>query len=153
MGALIVQKVYPHYSDGSSMILGDELEVSYPDILPIFHRGLIYRFVEGPWGITGVQIIRNSKRLRGVCIVSWDEFSQGQQVCLRRRPASPEHASLILKRAEGLLQHPYDLLSANCEHFTDICYNGIRGESLTLQKGLVIGLGIVALLTLPGDQG
>lgn len=129
------------------MSIGDELEVSYPDIHPIPHRGLIYRLAYVPGGVE-IHIIHNSKR-SGVCVVRLPDFAQGQPVGLRRRPLSPEHAQAIIYRAECQLNHPYNVLSANCEHFTDFCYNGIQGESPTLQKGVLITsmvlLGIAAL--------
>jgi hypothetical protein len=135
---MYIRKAAPQYSDGSPMSPGDELEVSYPDIRPIPHRGLIHRIHEGPYGVEGLDIIHNSKVGGGVCIVSVAGFSQGQEVRLRRRPASPEHAQAIVERAERLLGHPYTIVT-NCEHFTDFCYNGVEGESPTLQATVVIG--------------
>lgn len=148
---MIIRKLRPVYSDGTPMEPGDELEVAYPDIHPIPHRGLICRLVEGPSGVTEIEIIHNSKS-PGVCIVGWNTFAQGQEVRLLRRPFSPEHALAILHRAASLMGHPYNMLSSNCEQFTDFCYNGIQGESPTLQKGVIAGLGIVALFALVGDR-
>jgi hypothetical protein len=131
---------------------GDEIEVSYPDIHPIPHRGLIYRLTEGPFGVTGIEVVHNSKQ-PGVCVVSWNDFAQGQRVRLLRRPSSSEHRQAILARATANIGHPYNAAQANCEHFTDFCYNGVQGESPTLQKGvLVAALGLVAVFTLAGDH-
>jgi hypothetical protein len=63
------------YSDGSPVSPGDELEVSYPDIWPIPHRGLICRFPGGPWGITDIEIIHNSKSGGGVDVVTLADFA------------------------------------------------------------------------------
>lgn len=148
---MIIRKQRPVYSDGTPMAPGDELEVGYPDIQPIPHRGLIGRIVEGPYGVTDIEIVHNSKS-PGVCVVGWNDFAQGQEVRLLRQPFSTEHAMAILQRAASLIGHPYNMLSSNCEQFTDFCYNGIQGESPTLQKGVIAGLGIVALFALVGDR-
>jgi hypothetical protein len=143
---MYIQKFYPSYSDGSPMGIGDELEVSYPDLHGIPHRGLVYRLVEGPLGVEAIEVIHNSKRAGGVCVVSWDGFAQGQTVRLRRRPGSAEHAHQIIALAEKLKGHPYDAGNANCEHFTDWCYNGgVQAKSETLQAGVLIGSIVVAL--------
>ena len=144
---MLIHTPEPCYLDGSPMRPGDELEVSYPDIRPIPHRGLIYSVSQGPWGAYEIAIVHNTKQ-GGVRVVSWAEFAQGQPVRLRRRPVSAEHARLILDRATRLLYHPYDLWRANCEHFTDFCYNGLRGESSTLQAGVWMSLGVVGLIAL-----
>ena len=148
---MLIQKYQPCYSDGSQMSPGDEPEVSCADIRPIPHRGLIYRLLEGPADVIDVQIVHNSKRC-GVCVVSWQDFAQGEQVRLRRRPASIEHARLIVELAETRIGHPYHALAANCEHFTDFCFNGIEGESTTLHTAALVGLGVVALFTLAVDR-
>lgn len=149
---MIIEKPSLCYSDGSPITPGDELEVSYPDIRPILHRGLIYRLADGPWAAAGIDIIHNGK-LPGVCIVSHSEFAKGQEVRLRRRPDSPEHAQQILHRAESLLSQPYSALSANCEHFTDFCYNGVQGESPTLKAGVLItSVVLLSIAALSGDR-
>lgn len=149
---MYLQKTQPAWSDGAPMQPGDEIEVSYPDIHPIPHRGLIYRLTEGPFGVTGIEVVHNSKQ-PGVCVVSWNDFAQGQRVRLLRRPSSSEHRQAILARATANIGHPYNAAQANCEHFTDFCYNGVQGESPTLQKGvLVAALGLVAVFTLAGDH-
>ncbi len=146
------REALPQYSDGSPMSLGDELEVCYPDIRPIPHRGLICRFVRGSLGITDIEIIHNSKSAGGVCVVNFRDFAQGQQVRLRRRPLSGEHSVAILRRASAACGHPYELTS-NCEHFTDWCYNGVRGESPTLQAAVVgITILVIGFAALSGDH-
>lgn len=152
---MITPRACPKYSDGSQMMPGDELEVLYPDLHGIPHRGLVYRLVEtDPFGIVGIEVIHNSKRSGGVCVVSWDEFAQGQTVRLRRRPASPEHACQILALGNSTQGHPYSWNVANCEHFTDWCYNGgTHAQSETLQAG-VMAAGVLALglAALTGDR-
>ena len=73
---MYVEKFYPRYSDGTPMGIGDELEVSYPDLHGIPHRGLVYRLIEGPDGVDAIEIgclfdrfsqfrLRLSRRLDG----------------------------------------------------------------------------------------
>jgi hypothetical protein len=148
---MIVERFYPRYSDGTPLVPGDELEVSYTELLDILHRGLVYRLVAGVFGTTEVWIIHNSKRDAGVCVVSWAEFAQGQMVRLRRRPSSAAQARQILQRGEGLLGHPYHPRDANCEQFTDFCYTGVQGRSETVSTLAalvsvgVVGIGLFAL--------
>jgi hypothetical protein len=100
--------------------------------------------------VEAIEIIHNSKRGDGVCVVSWEDFAQEQPVRLRRRPSSPGHARRIIALAESVKGHPYDAGKANCEHFTDWCYNGgTQAKSETLQAGVLVGslavvLGIAA---------
>jgi hypothetical protein len=142
---MIVQKFYPRYSDASPVTPGDEVEVFYPDLHGIPHRGLVYRLIgQEPFGVVTIDIIHNSKRGDGVSVVSWEEFAQGQPVRRRRRPASPEHTRQILALAESTTGHPYSWNAANCEHFTDWCYNGgTHSQSETLQAGFVVA-GVLA---------
>ncbi len=143
---MYVEKFYPRYSDGTPMGIGDELEVSYPDLHGIPHRGLVYRLIEGPDGVDAIEIIHNSKRGGGVSVVSWEDFAEGQMVRLRRRPSSPEHARQVIALAGSVKGHPYDTGVANCEHFTDWCYNGgAQAKSQTLQAGVLMGSLIVVL--------
>jgi hypothetical protein len=137
------------------MAPGDELEVSYPDLHGIPHRGLVYRLIEGPLGVQAVEIIHNSKRGGGVCVVSWEDFAQEQSVRLRRRPSSPEHARQIIALAESVKGHPYDAGKANCEHFTDWCYNGgTQAKSETLSAGILVGslVMVLGIAALAGDR-
>lgn len=148
---MFIQRSRPTWSDGVAMQPGDELEVSYPDIHPIPHRGLIYRLIEGPFGVRDVQVIHNSKQ-PGVCVVRWSDFAQGQHLRLLRRPSSAQHQQAILARAALNINQPYNMGTANCEHFTDFCYNGVEGESPTLQKGVLVALGVVAVFAFAGDR-
>jgi hypothetical protein len=141
-----------YYLDGSPVTPGDELEVSYPEIRPVPHRGLIYRFVEGSRDIAGIEIIHNSKSSGGVCVVGGADFARNQEVRRRRRPLSPEHAEEILQRATTALGHPYDALAANCEQFTDWCYNGVSGESPTLQAGVLVASVVLIIAALSTDR-
>jgi len=126
------------------MAVGDEIEVSYPEIRPIPHRGLIHRC--GPGRLDEIEVIHNSKQ-PGVCVVTWQDFAKGNVVRLRRQPFSVEHSRLILKRAITLIGHSYDPLFGNCEHFTDFCYNGVQGQSTTLQ-GIAAVSGVIALVVI-----
>lgn len=149
-----IEKSYPHYLDGTLMGIGDELEVSYPDLHGIPHRGLVYRLIEGPLGVQAIEIIHNSKSGGGVCVVSWEDFACDQLVRLRRHPLSPEHACQIIALAESVQGHPYHAGIANCEHFTDWCHNGgTQAKSETLQTAVLVGsLAVVIGITALTDQ-
>ena len=67
---------------------GDEIEVSYPDIRPIPHRGII-KCILTP-SEDGIEIVHNSKK-DGVCVVSYREFAQEHQ-----RPVLKERNSVLL---------------------------------------------------------
>ena len=152
---MYVQKFYPQYSDGSLMSPGDELEVSYPDLHGIPHRGLVRRLIEGPLGVEAIEIIHNSKRGGGVCVVSWNDFAEGQTVHCRRRASSSDHAQQIIALADSVKGHPYNAATANCEHFTDWCYNGgLDAKSETLRAGAFVGsLAVVlGLAAFGGDR-
>ena len=151
---MIVEKFRPRYSDGSLMASGDELEVFYPDLHGVPHRGLVYQFIDGRFGVEAVEVIHNSKRDGGVCVVSWDDFAQGQTVSLRRRPTSPDHARQIIALAESVRGHSYHAVHANCEHFTDWCYSGgIQAKSETLQAGVFVGsLLVLGIAVFAGDR-
>lgn len=140
------------WSDGSPIQPGDEIEVRYPEIHPIPHRGLVSAIVESGLGVVDVQVAHNSKSQGGVCIVSWNQFSQGQPVKLLRRPSSVEHRIAILERARANIGHPYDGAAANCEHFTDYCYSGKPGESPTLQAGIAILAGVGCVFYFASDR-
>jgi hypothetical protein len=145
---MILAKPCPLYSDGTAITPGDELLVYYPDLHGIPHRGLVYRLIEASPGVFVIEIAHSSKQ-GGVCIVTFENFAQGQAVQLRRRPFSAEHASQIVERAASAFGYPYNALTSNCEHFTDWCYNGVVGESSTLQAGILVSslvvLGMAAL--------
>ena len=151
---MYIQKFYPSYSDGSRMAPGDELVVFYPDLHGIPHRGLVYQLFEGPLGVEAIEIIHNSERAGGVYVVSWDDFAQAQTVKLRRRPGSADHTRQIIALADKLKGHPYDAAKANCEHFTDWCYNGgTEAKSETLQAGVLGSIVVVlAIAAFAGDR-
>ena len=127
--------------NGQQLPLGLSDEVEVDTGLPLIprHRGLIY--VVGHGTPSQVKIIHSNKGT-GVAVVDWGEFANSRQVRLIRRPASPEHANQIWLRAQGLIGYPYNATDANCEQFTDFCYNGRQGESPTVQAFIVTGLAI-----------
>lgn len=142
------------WSNGAPIEPGDELEVSYPDLHGIPHRGLVYsvpRYAAAT--LADIEVIHSGKR-GGVCIVNWEAFEQGQQVRLRRKPTSAGHAHQILSLAASALNHPYSWHEANCEHFTSWCYSGgVDAKSETLQTGvLVAGVFALAVVAMTGDR-
>jgi hypothetical protein len=145
-GKMAVQVLVPRYYTGELIQRADEIEVFYPDLHGIPHRGIVQSIQPGPMGNT-ITVIHKSKR-DGVSFISFVDFEQGSLVNLRRRADSPPHADQIIERAESPIHEPYHWWLANCEHFTDWCYTGNAGESDT-KKGAVLvgmGLGVVAVL-------
>jgi hypothetical protein len=122
--------------------IGDEIEVDTSIPLIPRHRGLIYAVEDGT--PRQVKVIHNNKGT-GVEVLGWDEFSHGQQVRLRRRPLTPDHARDIWALARTNIGHPCHALN-NCEHFTDFCYKGHQGESPTLQGLVMLGVAVAALI-------
>jgi hypothetical protein len=143
------ERVSWQFPDGQRVDLGigDEIEIDTSMPLIPTHRGIVYAVGDGT--PSQVKVIHNNKG-PGVEVLGWNEFSQGQQVRLRRRPSSPEHASAIWQRAHANIGHQYHPLN-NCEHFTDFCYKGQQGESPTLQKW-VLGVVGVAVLIVAGNS-
>jgi hypothetical protein len=135
------QKPCWQLSDGRQFDIGIGDEIEIDTFIPLVpkHRGLIYLLEEG----TPLLVIHNNKGT-GVEVVSWNSFSQGQEVRLRRRPSAPEHASDIWDRAHANIGHAYHALN-NCEHFTDF-YKGQQGESPTLQGLVGLGVAVIALI-------
>jgi hypothetical protein len=83
--------------------VGQEISVHYPD-LNINHRGIIYSV---QWAGDGwrIQVIHNSKRGGGVCVVSLEEFENGNRSWISRSPRSEEHRAAILQNARNALSH------------------------------------------------
>ena len=125
------------YYTGETIQRADEIEVLYPDLHGIPHRGIVHSIQGAPEG-TVVTVIHNSKRGGGVSYITFADFEQGKLVNLRRRAASPEHADRIIARAEWAYGHPYSWNSANCEHFTGWCYTGEPGKSESLTAGKIL---------------
>jgi hypothetical protein len=138
------------YYTGEAIQRTDEIEIWYPDLHGIPHRGIVHSLQNGPFGVT-VNVIHNSKR-GGVCIVSFADFEQGKLINLRRRADSPEHADAIIARADSAIRHPYHWRMANCEQFTDWCYTGEPGKSETLSAGGLLAAGAVGLALLLGSD-
>jgi len=132
------------YYTGEQIQRADEIEIWYPELHGIPHRGIIHSIQSGPFGVS-INVIHNSKRGGGVCIVSLPEFEQGKLVNLRRRAESPEHADDVIARAESAIRHPYHVTIANCEQFTDWCYTGQPGKSETLKAGGWLAAGLVGI--------
>ena len=145
---MIVMKAVPRYWTGEEIQRADEIEIFYPDLHGIPHRGIVHSFQTGPMGVTGVNVIHNSKRNGGVGFISFADFAQGSIVNVRRRAESPQHAAAIIARAESAIRHPYHWWLANCEHFTDWCYTGKPGVSDTKRAGGSVAAGLAAVVLL-----
>ncbi len=135
------------YYTGEAIQRADEVEVRYPNLLGIPHRGIVHSIQDGPEG-TLVTVIHKSKRGGGVSYVGFPDFEQGQLVTLRRRAVSREHADQVIARAEWAEGDPYSWNLANCEHFTDWCYTGEPGQSETLTAGKIVAGALVGAAAL-----
>jgi Domain of unknown function (DUF1883)/Lecithin retinol acyltransferase len=138
---MAVQTLVPRYYTGELIQRADEIEVFYPDLHGIPHRGIIHSIQTGPMGST-ITVIHKSKRDGGDSFISFADFEHGSLVNLRRRADSPQHADQIIERAESAIHEPYHWWLANCEHFTDWCYTGNTGKSGTKEAGVLVGMGV-----------
>lgn len=118
------------------------------DIPGLMHRGLVLATSrEAP-----PRIIHANKGTN-VQVVTLEDFSQGKNIGLLRRPNDQQHATLIIQRAlsaltSGLL---YDAITSNCEHFTEYCYSG-TAKSATLNTVVAIGVLALACFALSDSQ-
>jgi len=149
---MIVSKAVPRYWTGEEIRRADEIEVFYPDLHGIPHRGIIHGVQVGPMGVTAINVIHNSKRDGGVSVVGFADFAGGNIVSLRRRAESPQHSDAIIARAESAIHHPYHWWLSNCEHFTDWCYTGKPGESDTKRAGGWVAAGLVAVAAICASE-
>src|SRR5579871_690902 len=95
---MVVSRAIPRYWTGEEIRKADEVEVFYPDLHGIPHRGIVYGFQVGPMGAIGIDVIHNSKRNGGVGFISFADFAQSSLVNLRRRAQSSQHADAISAR-------------------------------------------------------
>ena len=86
-------------------------------------------------------VISNSYRRRGVFEESWDDFTCGRKVLVRRSP-DPSQVAAILQRSRSRIGNRWNLLRWNCEHFVAWSY-GNHSHSPQLQS-LVAGVALVA---------
>ena len=86
-------------------------------------------------------VFHNSKKHGMIVRESVSAFSEGKTVVCS--DISSNNPSLAIEKAASLLGKPYDLFSANCEHFVQFC-NENKIESPQIQK-YFIGLAGIAL--------
>lgn len=82
-------------------------------------------------------------RDRGVQVTPLSDFALGRPVETVAIPQSPEHQEAVLNRAQSAIGVPFNLLHANCEHFSNWAFNGTP-ESPQLKK-YVAGLFLAVL--------
>ena len=80
---MIVLKAVPRYWIGGEVQRGDEFEVVYRDLHGIPHRGIIHSFQTGPMGVTGINVVHNSKRDGGVSFISFVDYARHSGECPR----------------------------------------------------------------------
>lgn len=95
----------------------------------------------------GAQTVVHNTKGKGVQRTTLEEFSGSQPIEVRQTPRSYGDGNTILLRAKSQIGKPYDLFSANCEHFVNWAIEGTpRSEQLAfvVVASLVIGGVILA---------
>ena len=76
-------------------------------------------------------------------LTPFEEFACGREIEVVDTPRTLDNQRSILNRAYSKIGHPYNILSANCEHFATWAFYGVP-ESAQL-KNYVVGVGVIAL--------
>ncbi|EGQ7835150.1 TPA: lecithin retinol acyltransferase family protein [Vibrio cholerae] len=92
-------------------------------------------------------VIHNSKKHLKVTKESNDDFAEGKKIIVSKLTSQEPEKAVI--RAERYIGMPYDLITANCEHFARLCH-GLEVESTQLQQYMLLALG--AGLALKSDN-
>lgn len=128
---------------------GSLLRAISPGLWPN-HLGILGELLsDGRWSVV-------HKTERGAVLTSLEEFARGRWVEVVDTPYSWEHQRAVLERAYSQIGHPYDLLSANCEHFATWAF--YRAPVSPQLRAYTTGLGLVgaafyALSQLREDRG
>jgi hypothetical protein len=128
---------------------GSLLRAKTPCLLPPDHLGILgEQLPDGRWLVV-------HSREEGVVLTPFEDFTRGRWVEVMNTPSSREHQRAVLERAYSQIGHPYDLLSANCEHFATWAFYGVT-ESPQLKKyvvcACVVGLALWGLRALGGES-
>jgi hypothetical protein len=108
----------------------------------VFHHGIVSGFWLNPATNTWSVVVTHTIQHYGVVATSLEEFCQGRPIEILTEPSSPEHQKMVLATAEVNIGRPYNLFSANCEHFASHCYTH-KSESPQL-RGHVLALSLIA---------
>jgi hypothetical protein len=106
-----------------------------------YHYGIVAE------SILGTQTVVHNTKGKGVQHTTLNEFSDGQPIEVKLTPRSYGDGNTVLRRAKSQIGKPYDLFSANCEHFVNWASEGTpRSEQLAfvVVASLVIGGVILA---------
>ena len=98
----------------------------------------------GPRGPNGEDVVQNAPG-RGVELVHFHDFAQGNTVRLRRRPANWYEAQQVAQRALSCLGRQYNLLFFNCEHLVTFAETG-RADSPQVRAWVTLGLSFATAL-------
>jgi hypothetical protein len=74
--------------------------------------------------ILGNQMVVHNTKGKGIQCTTMSEFSGGQLIEVVWTPQSIWDGNAILRRAKSKIGKPYDLFSANCEHFVNWAIQG-----------------------------
>ena len=110
-------------------------------LLTVDHVGLVSRRTDQH----GLPYIYNaSKRSGFVKLDSWDVFTLGTGTATILDIRGGLHDDEVLRRAHSRLDEPWDLWSANCEHYVRWCH-GLEVTSPQLQTGVAVGIGLAVV--------
>ena len=103
------------------------------------HKGL----VSDRSGLDGKpMVIASASNSAGVAEVPWDSFTGGRPCFVEGYP-SELHPYEVLYNARCLIGQPYNVLTANCEHFV---YGGHGQQPSSPQVAMVLTLSALGLL-------
>ena len=134
---------WPTYSDGTPILAGDWVRVYVPR-LGVWHHGIVRWLYYVQNGIA-VQIVHNDKN-RGVSVIDWYEFADGNDIFLHARP-SQGHAQAVVTRANANIGKPYYFFAQNCEHFASFAFTGeAKSESMRALGSMAVIILIIGFL-------
>lgn len=113
-------------------------------LLTVNHVGLVSRRFDQH----GLPYIYNaSKRSGAVKLDPWDVFTLGTGSADILDIQGTLSESEILRRAHSRLDEPWDLWSANCEHYVRWCHGlDVKSPQLRFGVGLALGVTVVGAL-------
>lgn len=124
--------------------------LAVPSDVPSVSHFVMVEFIDF---LTGVERAIHSMPGIVVARVPLDAVITGKPVTVRWTPRTPEEAEETVLRMQRLVNHPYDLIEANCEHVTRFAATGEwkSEQVLAVQIGLLIA-GAVAIASVVGKR-
>ncbi len=105
----------------------------------------------GTYGYDGL-VYAASRKFRGVSKVTLEQFSGGREI-LNDEQVGPLLCRQIIANYEALLGRPYNLLSANCEHYDNWARGlGWKSEQVDLAKDVALLTALASCAVLAGNR-